>query len=143
MEPKSSGEGSATPKFEAPGAAEGQEHQQEKAMERAADGESSVGKKSPKDLNTAVLQLPSDIPAAGPVALPADDSTPAPAGPSAQATDQDSRSFEKQWVEHAKKVIGRTKDDPKAQKQQMNKVKAEYIQKRFNKTIPTEGSASS
>lgn len=141
MDP-SSGEKSG-PQFEAPQGSEGLEQQHDKAMERAPDGESAIGKKTPKQLNTAVLQLPTDIPTAAPVAIPSDQ--PAgrpPAAEPPQTAARDSHQIEKQWVDKAKKIIAQTKDDPKTQKHQMSQVKAEYIQKRFNKTIPTEGTAS-
>lgn len=43
--------------------------------------------------------------------------------------------IEKQWVEKAKAVIAQTKDDPYQQKNEMTKVKAAYIEKRFNKKL--------
>lgn len=57
---------------------------------------------------------------------------------SAQADDTD--RIEKEWVDKAKTVIEHTKDDPYEQKNKMSRVKADYIQKRFNKTIKAEGS---
>jgi hypothetical protein len=46
--------------------------------------------------------------------------------------------IEKQWVDRAKAVIAQTKNDPYRQKAEISKVKAEYIKKRFNKTIKTD-----
>ena len=82
--------------------------------------------------------------AASDIALPAqaiapglanDDST-TPAAIGTEANDSD--RIEKEWVDKAKTVIGRTKDDPFEQKIEMSRVKAAYIQKRFNKTIKTD-----
>lgn len=43
--------------------------------------------------------------------------------------------IEKQWVDRAKAVIAQTQDDPKRQKDEISKIKAEYIKKRFKKVI--------
>lgn len=43
--------------------------------------------------------------------------------------------IEKEWVEKAKEVVGATRGDPHAQNNEMNKIKADYIKKRYNKDI--------
>lgn len=48
---------------------------------------------------------------------------------------EDADLIEKQWVDKAKKIVDKTRDDPYAQNQEISKVKAEYISKRFNKQI--------
>ncbi len=52
------------------------------------------------------------------------------------ATDTD--RIEKEWVDKAKSVISKTREDPYEQKIEMSRVKADYIKKRFNKTIKTD-----
>ena len=113
-------------------------------MEKAPDGESAVGRRAPKDVTTSVMPLPTDIPVAGPVAIPSgqDDVTTAAPADQHYADAQDTHRIEKQWVERAKKIIAQTKDDPQSQKHEMSLVKAEYIRKRFNKTIPTDDTAA-
>jgi hypothetical protein len=59
-----------------------------------------------------------------------------------QATATDSDRIEKQWVDKAKTIVARTKDDPHEQKTQMSKVKAEYIKTRFNKTVKADDSVT-
>lgn len=54
------------------------------------------------------------------------------------APTKDSDTIEKIWVDRAKAVISQTRDDPFIQKNEMNKVKAQYIQKRFNKKLKTD-----
>lgn len=49
--------------------------------------------------------------------------------------------IEKAWVQKAKDIVSKTQDDPYHQKSQISKVKAEYIAKRFNKTVKTEDTA--
>ena len=47
----------------------------------------------------------------------------------------DSDLIEKEWVLKAKEIVAQTKDDPYKQNKDMNVVKADYMQKRYNKTI--------
>jgi hypothetical protein len=63
-------------------------------------------------------------------------SPPISAGLPAQDTDL----IEKEWVERAKSIVAQTQDDPYKQKNEMSKIKADYIKKRFNKSIPLEDS---
>ncbi len=46
--------------------------------------------------------------------------------------------IEKEWVEKAKEIVAKTKDDPKAQSEELDKVKTDYIKKRFNKDVPAD-----
>lgn len=41
--------------------------------------------------------------------------------------------IEKTWVQRAKNIIEKTRNDPYIQKNEISKVKAEYIERRFNK----------
>lgn len=51
------------------------------------------------------------------------------------ATADDNDLIEKEWVSKAKQIVEKTKDDPSAQTKEMNKFKADYIKKRYNKDI--------
>ena len=57
--------------------------------------------------------------------------------PSASVAASDNDRIEKEWIDKAKDIVAKNQDDPFEQKEAMSKVKAEYIQKRFNKTIKT------
>jgi hypothetical protein len=48
---------------------------------------------------------------------------------------EDSDLIEKEWVLKAKQIIHGTVNDPYRQNQQLNLLKADYMQKRYNKTI--------
>lgn len=75
------------------------------------------------------------------IGLPAQDvTTPIPTDPHSVAADAD--RIEPEWVDKVKTVIAKTQDDPHLQKEQMSRIKAEYIQKRFNKTIKTDEAAA-
>lgn len=73
------------------------------------------------------------------VAPPAQSSTATsdPTNPTA-AADED--LIEKEWVEKAKKVIADTKHDPYLQEQEVSKLQADYLKKRYGKTVnvPTD-----
>ncbi len=49
------------------------------------------------------------------------------------AADED--LIEKEWVEKAKKVIAETRHDPYLQEQAVSRLQADYLQKRYNKTV--------
>jgi hypothetical protein len=53
----------------------------------------------------------------------------------------DADRIEKQWIDRTKMIVNTTKDDPYKQKVQMSKVKADYIKKRFDKSIPVDDAA--
>lgn len=55
---------------------------------------------------------------------------------SLSAADQD--HIEKQWIDAAKTVAAKTRSDPYTQKNEMSKVKADYIHKRFKKVVKTD-----
>lgn len=48
---------------------------------------------------------------------------------------EDSDLIEQEWVSKAKAIVESTKDDPHAQNKEINKIKADYIKKRYNKEI--------
>lgn len=90
----------------------------------------------------ALPAIPDDIPVADqPViaAPPQDVTAPIPTDPKSIATDSD--HIERQWVDKVKNIVAHTQDDPHLQKEQMSRIKAEYIQKRFNKNIKTDEAA--
>ncbi len=51
----------------------------------------------------------------------------------------DADLIEKEWVNRAKVIIAKTKDDPHLQNEEINKYKADYIKKRYNKDIKVSG----
>ena len=77
----------------------------------------------------------SGTPAATPMPQTA---TPLPISPSAPAIADDLDLIEKEWVEKAKAIVAQTRHDPHAQNQEMNKFKADYMQKRYKKDIKVE-----
>lgn len=49
----------------------------------------------------------------------------------------DTDLIEKEWVDKAKQILERNKDNPHALNQEINKVKADYVKKRYNKDLKT------
>jgi len=102
------------------------------------------------------------LPPVDPTATPIPDPTPqvAPGAPAAKTTKQDSTTtnsptaapqtasddaapmiaddtdlIEKEWVEKAKQLVDKTKNDPYNQNKEISKFKANYIKKRYNKDV--------
>lgn len=48
--------------------------------------------------------------------------------------------IEKEWVVKAKQIVAATKDDPYLQNRELNKFKADYLKKRYNKNLKLEES---
>jgi hypothetical protein len=92
---------------------------------------------APAPSQSAPASMPAlDVPA---IDLPAQDaassavnSTTTQASP---ITADDGDLIEKEWVEKAKQIVERTRDDPYRQSEELTVVKAEYMQKRYNKTV--------
>ena len=139
------------PNFELPAQAETPEQSgeqvEEKAVEqqRPATQEAGVGKRAPQPGSTAVaddqtaVQVPSDT-----TTTPAGQKTPTGSvSPlTADLKAGDGELIEKDWIDRTKTIAAKTSDDPHRQKSEMSKVKADYIQKRFNKKIKTDEAAA-
>lgn len=116
------------------------EAKHEQAVEAPPARPEQVGKQ-PKQ--PALPTAPDDIPTADQsviAAPPQDVTTPIPTD--SKAATADTERIEREWVDKVKNIVAHTQDDPHLQKEQMSKVKAEYIQKRFNKTIKTDEAAA-
>lgn len=58
-----------------------------------------------------------------------------PQQPTGGLTATDADLIEKEWVTRAKSIVEKSKDNPHVQNKEMNKFKAEYIKKRYNKEL--------
>ena len=81
----------------------------------------------------ALPPLPAIAPAKPETAPVADATNP--------TTADDVDLIEKEWVEKAKKVVAETKHDPYLQGQEVSKLQADYLKKRYGKTVnlPADG----
>lgn len=123
------------------------EQPREKDIEkqRSASQEAGVGKRAPQPGSTAVPDI-AQLPQA-PITIPSEPAgqtkTPAPSSPAtADLGAADADLIEKPWVDRAKSVASQTKDDPHRQKNEMSKIKADYIHKRFKKVVKTDEAAA-
>jgi hypothetical protein len=85
---------------------------------------------APAALNDQTIPV-SSASAVDPVTMAA----PPPAVPAAA---DDADLIEKEWVEKAKALVEQTKDDPHAQNRALNRFKADYMKKRYNKDLLVE-----
>ena len=106
--------------------------------EREAHRESVSGGQGSEPTFAAPVaqQPPQSAPQLPPMPQTTDDSSDA--NPLLAADDD---LIEKEWVEKAKKVIAETRHDPHLQEQAVSRLQADYLQKRYNKTVkvPTDG----
>lgn len=92
-----------------------------------AGGASSSGGQTPLSLSPSI-----DPPIVTPV--PSDTSQAVNSSAATPMAD-DADLIEKEWVMRAKAIVTHTKDDPYKQNNAMNKVKADYLKKRYNKDL--------
>lgn len=91
--------------------------------------------------------IPHTISTGNPIGHPAA-GLPNHTAPSSQTTDnhhaplvstpalaEDNDVIEQEWVDKAKEIVDKTRDDPHKQNAEMNKIKADYIKKRYDKDI--------
>jgi hypothetical protein len=93
-------------------------------------------KQSVAAAETAPAPMPTSIPAVSnptPVNLQQSDASSTTISTPTIADDND--LIEKEWVLKAKEIVAKTRNDPYKQNKDMNVVKADYMQKRYNKTI--------
>lgn len=136
---ESSGEKASQPEFEIPKppvAEDAQERLLERTNEQKQINENSTSKQAPK------FQPPQQTPPPA-LATPSqvvDDNQikPTSKSPSAGLQAHDADLIEKEWIDRAKAIVAQTKNDPYKQKSEMSKVKADYLKKRFDKTIPVD-----
>lgn len=88
---------------------------------------------NPAPINAQVNSA--SLPAKQLAATVSDDLAIQPTSQMTSAIADDVDLIEKTWIERAKSIIAKTKDDPYLQKSEISKVKAEYIEKRYNKKI--------
>lgn len=100
--------------------------------------EGAPGKQTSPPASQALPAIP-DVPTAVPAGPAQDDSQIVVSSPkTAKLPAADSNRIEKQWIEKAKEIVAETKSDPYKQKNEMSRAKADYIQKRFKKSVKTD-----
>jgi hypothetical protein len=83
---------------------------------------------APQPVMPFVAPPPLPVPVPVPVQPAADDT----AGPTIAGDDD---LIEKEWVDKAKSIIAATRDDPYKREQEINKLQADYLRKRYGKEL--------
>ncbi|MBI4034713.1 hypothetical protein HY380_02315 [Candidatus Saccharibacteria bacterium] len=138
-----SGENLTAPRFEAPSPAEtpaeaGLERAREAVDQAETGGENAVGKQAMPAL-TRQPAGPAGQPPASTIGVQTASSAGQPPLITQDLPAQDIDLIEKQWVSRTKTVLEQNRDDPYKQKNEVSRVKADYVKKRFNKIIRTAG----
>lgn len=83
-----------------------------------------------------VVAPPFSLPTPMVTTLPRDGATATPQLVSGSPTvASDDELIEKEWVDKAKKVIAETKDDPYRREQEVNRLQADYLAKRYGREL--------
>jgi hypothetical protein len=131
---ENSGEAAPQADFEVvKGPVEGHETIREKALEHHPQSEATQARQSPQFNPPTTVQT---IPV---IDTSSDHSAHKAGKPITSDLDAaEADQIEKQWIQSAKSIVAQTQDDPYNQKKQMSRIKADYIKKRFDKTIPAD-----
>lgn len=86
---------------------------------------------------TAVAPPAAAMPQPAPPALPTvpDDTQSTQGQPATTLDDSAADDLDKEWVNKAKMIVERTKDDPYIQSREISKAKADYLRIRYNKHL--------
>ena len=132
MEPKS-----PTPHFEVPSPGVRYERGAESAPQPPTPEQGQFVERGGERLeqrSDAVLAAPATMPVLPPpLPVPATDSAASASTSTTPAIAGDEDLIEKEWVDRAKQIIESTKDDPFRREQEVNKLQAEYLRKRYGR----------
>lgn len=102
----------------------------ETLSESAVERQESRGESAPVDSQVIAQPVPNTAVQQGAVA---DDTTSITVVSPTIANDDD--LIEKEWVDRAKKVLAETKDDPYRREQEVNRLQADYLLKRYGRDL--------
>lgn len=102
-------------------------------LERGNETHETVSEGPASDPSGVQPFTPPPLPSIGPVPVVIKDQTQDDTNPSV-ASDDD--LIEKEWVEKAKQVVAKTRNDPHAQDVAVGKLQADYLKKRYGKVTP-------
>ncbi|MDN5275343.1 MAG: hypothetical protein JWP06_1244 [Candidatus Saccharibacteria bacterium] len=102
-------------------------------IERHAEQFEQRSEATPVAVNAAPVVAPPPT-----IALPivnSDDATIQPVVGSTPLVANDDDLIEKEWVDQAKRIIVQTKDDPYKREQEVSKLQADYLRKRYGREL--------
>ncbi len=101
--------------------------------------QASPGTPSTQNTPQTVVLMPPTIPlpmSPGTPVIPIkNDATVATSAPSLQQLSDDGDLIEKEWVNKAKEIVERNRNDPYKQSEELTVFRADYMKKHYNKTI--------
>lgn len=111
----------------------------EKPSVQSSEQAPGLGEQAPR---AAIAAMPanSQIPSAGSQAKPVvtqNDDVVSTTKSIKAGLIEDSDLIEKEWVDKAKRIVERTREDPHEQSELITEVRADYMKKHYNKTIKT------
>lgn len=104
----------------------------EKGVERGAERKEQASEQAARAAEATPVLPPPIAPVASPVV---DDTASAPVIDDTPVLANDDDLIEKEWVDRAKKIIVETKDDPYRREQEVAKLQADYLKKRYGKEL--------
>lgn len=122
----------SSPEYQAPRTdTEHQPLSPEVAGERSHEREQQPAPIEQASAPPPVMPLPLPVPVV-PVPAAVQQADDATVGPTLAADDD---LIEKEWVDKAKKIIAETKDDPYRREQEVSRLQADYLKKRYGKEL--------
>jgi hypothetical protein len=101
-------------------------------QEKQGPASAEVAPVAPTSALTSAALPSVQRPAPAPVADPATDNAATTDTPLVAADDE---VIEQEWVQKAKQIVLRTKEDPYSQEKEIGRLQADYIKKRYGKEI--------
>ena len=109
-----------------------QENRPERAIEQGNERLETRSEVTPASVQAAPVLPPPLVAPAPPPPIGAQSNTP---GDDLPLVANDDDLIEKEWVDKAKKIIVETKDDPYRREQEVGKLQADYLRKRYGKEL--------
>ncbi|HMH30851.1 MAG TPA: hypothetical protein VK534_00035 [Methylomirabilota bacterium] len=105
------------------------------AIQPTAEQGPATAEKAPRAKAPAIPAPTIPLPASPTPVTPPQSNGSAIASSATAAILDDDDLIEKEWVNKAKQIVEKTRDDPYKQSEELTVVKADYMKKRYDKTI--------
>jgi len=107
----------------------------ERAIERGTERLERGAETAPTAPMQPVLPAPISLPPVSvPTSVQVDDAADAGLADGAPLVANDDDLIEKEWVDKAKRIITKTKDDPYRREHEVSKLQADYLRKRYGRS---------
>ncbi len=133
MNPPSNETPNAAPSMELPPPMAEQVPGSDNLPEKAASG-TEKAPAAPQAAMPVPPTIPLPMPSGNPV-MPVQDDAPVATSSSSLQVSDDRDLIEKEWVNKAKAIVERNRNDPYKQSEELTLFKADYMKKHYNKTI--------